>query len=121
MTADMSKELTAALGSHGLWKARLVQAVATGANTLDLQVVKQDDQCDFGKWLYRTLPGLTGEQAQRGQAVRDLHRTFHAEAAKVLTLATSGNAPAAKREMDGTYSRTSADLTKAIMEWKTHR
>ena len=44
--------IIAGIGAHGMWKQRLIDAIRTGESQWTPEIVCQDDQCDFGKWLY---------------------------------------------------------------------
>ena len=115
---ELVKQITAAVGAHGLWKQRLTGAIKTHSKDLDATTVKKDDQCDFGKWLRVALPTMSGDMARSGQQVRDLHSRFHVQAADVVKLAGGGQSQAAQQAMDGPYSTASAELTKAMIDWK---
>ena len=112
------QQIKTAIGAHGMWKQRLSMAVDKGRSDIDATTAERDDACDFGKWLRGVLPALPAAQAQHGQAVRDLHARFHAQAATVVKLATSGQGPAARTSLQGPYADTSAALTKAMMDWQ---
>ena len=77
-----------------------------------------DNHCEFGKWLY-SLP-IAEQNAAQFKKVQALHATFHKEAAHVISMALSGNVPAAEKSLaaGGAYSNISADLTGAMMDWK---
>jgi len=83
------EQVQAAIGAHGMWKARLRQAIDTGSSDFKVDVVRQDNQCAFGKWLYGEGKGGFPSMADYEQA-RRLHAEFHGEAAKVLAHAVSG-------------------------------
>lgn len=113
------EELTKAIGAHSAWKARLSKAVETGASDANPDQVGSANQCDFGKWL-GGLPA--GDKAgDHWKKVNDLHSRFHKEAAAVLRDATSGKKAAAEKSLGlgGTYYKASADLTQAMMAWKS--
>lgn len=114
----MADGISKAIPAHGAWKRRLADAIASSRSEYSVEVVRTDNQCEFGRWLYG-LPDA--EQASPECAkVRDLHAKFHLEAAKTLALALAGNREEAERTMvlDGPYSVASSALTMAMMEWR---
>ena len=113
------QQIVKSVGAHGMWKSRLQKAIETGASDLSVTVVRQDDQCDFGKWLLgRDVSDEIKRSAHYTECQR-LHRQFHLEASKVLTLAISGRKAEALRavEPNSEFAKCSANLTKTMMAW----
>jgi len=111
--------LTKAIGAHSAWKARLTKAVETGKSDAEPGKVGSDSECDFGKWLY-SLPA--GDRAgEHWKKVHDLHVLFHKEAGTVLRDALAGKKVEAQKSLalGGSYFKASADLTQAMMAWKS--
>ncbi len=113
------QQIVKAIGAHSLWKSRLERVIAQGISDISVTVVRQDNQCDFGKWLYG--PDLT-EEAKRSAHYKEclhLHRQFHLAAAKVMTLALAGKQEDATRAMGpmSEFANSSAKLSKAMMTW----
>jgi len=106
------------VAAHAAWKARLRAAVSSGKFEVPSATVSRDDQCEFGKWLY----GLSGKETQTEHfsAVKRLHARFHEEAAKVVTLATSGEMGKAEEAIgvQGDYTKASGELTQAMVAWR---
>jgi len=106
------------IAAHAAWKARLRAAIKSGKFEVPVATVSKDNQCEFGKWLY----GLSGNEAQTEHfsAVKRLHARFHEEAAKVVTLATSGQTGKAEEAIgvQGDYTKVSAELTHALVVWR---
>jgi hypothetical protein len=116
---DLDTQIQAAVGAHAQWKFRLNAAIEQGTSDFVVGTVRKDDQCPFGKWLhYEIAAGL--KAAGHYRAVKELHATFHLEAAKVLELAVSGKKEQAKAAMDlrSPFSETSFALTRAMKEWR---
>jgi len=107
------------IAAHAAWKARLRAAVSSGKFEVPSATVARDNQCEFGKWLY----GLSGNETETEHfsAVKKLHARFHEEAAKVVTLATSGQTAKAEEAIgvQGDYTKASAELTRAMVAWRT--
>lgn len=106
------------IAAHGLWKQRLIDAIKTGQSEWTPDIVCQDNQCEFGKWLY----SCSGDEknSPHYEKIRHLHADFHKSAAKVLDLALQGNSTEAQEKIgpDSDYSNTSSSLTREMMNWK---
>lgn len=118
-----SESLNQAIAAHGIWKARLMQAIQTGKCEVRAQDAYRDDACAFGKWLHSCSGSPQGQGRDQGAhyaAVFDLHRRFHGAAGRVLDLALAGKKDEALKLL-GTkseYATISLQLTREIMEWK---
>ncbi|MBM4202005.1 MAG: hypothetical protein FJ189_12070, partial [Gammaproteobacteria bacterium] len=109
------EQIDRAIGAHGMWKARIRMAIDTGKSEFDPAIVKTDNSCDFGKWLYGTLEVKSSPFFEK---VKGLHAEFHAEAARILQLALSGQkvvAQAALENPAGKFVTLSSSLTKLMM------
>ncbi len=113
------QQIGKAIGAHGMWKSRLQKAIDEGASRLSITVVRQDDQCDFGKWLHGNDLPLESKQTEHYKQCRHLHAQFHLAASKVLTLAIALKKTDALRAMDadGEFAAASSGLTKAMLDW----
>ncbi len=110
--------IDAALAAHSQWKQRLHDAIITGTSEFKSDVVKKDDACQFGKWLYGLPPSDTsGEQYAK---VKILHADFHRVAGEILSLALSGKKEEALKMMEhgGRYGSATGKLVLALMAWK---
>ena len=115
---SLKNEISAAIGAHGLWKVRLKDAIVKGSSEFQPSVVGRDDQCAFGKWLH----GVSDQQVKSSPGYKkcvDLHREFHAQAAKVLDLALAHKQKEAEGAISASshFARVSAELTSAMLEW----
>ena len=76
------------------------------------------DACDFGRW----LAGFTPAAADRvhHETCRELHATFHAQAAKTLHLVSTGQQTQAQSLMSprGDFTTASTTLTEAMTRWR---
>ena len=115
---NTSEAIDKGIGAHGMWKQRIRSAIATGQSEWTPSVVQQDNQCEFGKWLYGCS---AGEKASPhyGQ-VKDLHASFHKTAASVLSLALDGKKTEAEAAIvsGSDYIKYSSSLTNEMMAWK---
>ena len=109
-----------AIAAHAAWKARLRAAIGSGTFDAPASTVRQDNQCQFGKWLYGSELSASEKQTEHYRAVKDLHALFHQEAARVVELATTGHKDAAEQTVSasGEYTRVSSALTNAMVRWR---
>ena len=116
----LNDQISAAIGAHGLWKGRLRAAIDSGKAEVPVDVVQDDHQCSFGKWLYG--PELTGNDKTSAHYKKcaDLHRRFHVAAAHVMALAVAGKRQDAAQALDGDedFKKLSTELTRALVAWK---
>lgn len=112
--------LDKAIAAHAAWKARLRAAASSGKFDGMASVVKVDNQCDLGKWLYSASLSAADKQTEHYRMVKRLHAEFHQEAAKVVELAVSGQKEAAEKAigMGGPYAKISSALTDALVKWR---
>jgi hypothetical protein len=113
-----SKMIDKALLAHKEWKIRLESAIQTGQSDFNPVVVKTDNACEFGKWLY----GLSSvdKSAMDFKTIKDLHAEFHKIAGDILQLAVSGQREEALKKLSfgGFYGVASSNLSTALYEWK---
>lgn len=109
-----------AIAAHASWKARLRTAVDTGKFDVTPAVVRTDNRCEFGKWLYGPDFTAAEKETQNYRTAIELHTKFHQEAANVVDLATSGRKSEAEQaiSMEGSYSKASSALTKELVQWR---
>lgn len=111
------EELDKGVGAHGMWKTRLKNAINSGTLDVPVEVVRADNQCAFGKWLYSL--GASEQSSVHFSTVKNLHGRFHNAAASVAELALAGKKSEATKSIEeGEYSKASNDLTLAMMAWK---
>jgi hypothetical protein len=110
LTDDIAEAMTA----HDAWKDRLQAVIEKGSTDLKLHEVEADNRCDLGKWLV-TIPASSDTEE-----VSKIHRQFHREAAKVLSLALAGRRSDALRAMDhmSTYTAVSGQLQRSLTGWR---
>ncbi len=107
--------ITKAIAAHGQWKQRLRDAAATGKSEWRPEVVRTDNACDLGKWLYGEAKAQLGNHPGL-EEVRKLHAEFHQHAAQVLSLALLGKRAEAEAAMaiGSPYSKVSTALVNAL-------
>jgi methyl-accepting chemotaxis protein len=116
----MKEEIKNAIGAHGMWKARLRNAVDSGKTEVPIETIGKDNECIFGKWLYGATIPADVKGSDYYKKVRELHAEFHKVAARVVLLATTGKKNGAEAMIGpgGEYTNISAKLTQTMMEWQ---
>ena len=107
-----------AIAAHGLWKVRLRDAIRTGTSGFQVETVRRDDQCEFGKWLI-SLPG-SAKETDICRQVASYHAQYHQMVASILEHAVSGGKKEAEKAMEnrGDLAELSSQLTQTMMTWK---
>ena len=115
-----SKEIDQAIAAHGYWKEYLRNAIKTGQIDTPVETIRSDNQCIFGKWLDSSLLTPMEEASPHYKTVKERHAEFHKTAARVVELALAGKKSDAERmiSLGGEYTKISAELHSAMMEWK---
>jgi len=116
---NTKEAITKGIGAHGMWKQRLIDAINTGESEWTPEVVCQDNQCEFGKWLYSCTPAE--KTSEHYETIKELHANFHKIASDVLTLALSDKKTEAENAIGKTsdYKSVSTSLTMEMMKWKS--
>ena len=97
------------INSHVMWKQRLLEHMeGKSQEKLDPAIIRRDDLCELGKWLY--TDGQAYEQTEHFTLVKDNHAHFHAFAAKVVELIDAGDHSAARNLLNGEYAKISRQL-----------
>lgn len=118
---DISQQIGNAIGAHGLWKSRLRAAITNGAGELKAATVRDDHQCEFGKWLYSPTLEAAVKQSKHYATCADLHHRFHAAASEIVALIAAGKKEEAGKKLEGDFEfkKLSAELTMTMMAWKS--
>jgi hypothetical protein len=102
------------ISTHVMWKQRLTSFLAgESQEQLDPELIKLDDRCALGKWIYGE--GKPMEALPAYQEVRELHAKFHQNAAQVVSLHQADNTAEAEALLKGDYSRLSEKLKHRIL------
>lgn len=115
---DRVAEIEQAIGNHALWMSHLRQAILETPAALDVEVIRAEDQCDFGKWLYGSRLSVADRASSVYQEVERLHAEFHQVAAQVVELAASGRTCDAYGLLYGEYITMSGRLAIAMRAWQ---
>jgi|SRR3974390_1148507 len=115
----LEDEIVKAIETHWRWKKRLRSAIDSGKADANVAEAAKDNVCEFGQWLYgSTIPDAV-RASEDYESVRKLHADFHKSAASVLECISNGQKAQANALMTGEYAEISANLTAAMMKWKT--
>lgn len=116
-TLDL-EHIDRAIGAHGSWKLRLREAVQTGKTEWQVETVRRDDACVFGKWLAK-LPANV-RATDEGKQVAAYHTHFHRLVAGILEQVMAGQRQEAAKEIGAgsEFASLSSQLMQAMMEWK---
>jgi hypothetical protein len=111
-------QIDAALSAHAQWRNRLNEAIEKGTSEFQVDTVKVDNACQFGKWLYGLPP--SDQNSEEAKKIKELHAAFHKVAAETLSMALSGKKEEANKSMQlgGNYNRASGKLVLALTDWK---
>jgi predicted transcriptional regulator len=117
-----AQQIEQAIGTHGLFKLRLRTAIASGRLDGTVATLGSHLNCPFGKWMESAAVSPAIRASSHFAAVDLLHARFHVAAAKVAAMAIAGRAAeaAAALERDGEFGVASAELTAALLEWKSN-
>lgn len=108
-----------AISDHVLWRRRVQAAITAGRSELSPDEVRQDNLCESGRWLYSPVITTDARRKPQYQACRQLHASFHREAARVLEYALAGQKQQALLAMgpSGRLDNASTMLITAMMAW----
>jgi hypothetical protein len=110
--------IDAALSAHAQWRKRLENAISAGQSEFKVNIVKRDNSCQFGQWLYGLPQG--DKKSEDFNKVKALHADFHKTAGEILELALAGKKEEAlkKLEYSGQYGQVTGKLILALNAWK---
>lgn len=114
---SVSDEMRQAIAAHGQWKVKFRDFMA-GKLELDANIVQQNNQCQFGKWLESQGNKLLNRMDY--DEINRLHTEFHKVAAEVIRKKKGGDAAGAEQSLatGGAFTTASAKLTTRIMAVK---
>ena len=115
---DNVTDIEQAIQTHTQWMSQLRQAVLDALSGIDVQTVRADSHCEFGKWLRG--PGLSANDRLTDHylEVRRLHAEFHDLAGKIVELAAAGRVAEAYTLLYGEYITLSGRLILARRAWQ---
>lgn len=116
---EIKDQISKAIAQHGIWKSRLLNSIQNQSNEFNIDIVKTDNNCEFGKWLYNTIPEHLKNSTIYPEIIK-FHAEFHKETARILQLITNGKMDDAKHSIsiESDFALISSNLTLKMMEWK---
>ncbi len=115
---EIVADIEQAIGAHAIWMSHLRQAVLDAPLGIDIQSIRRDDQCEFGKWLHGARVSAEDRDTESYRQVRELHVEFHATAGQVIELAACGRPVEAYALLYGEYITLSGRLALAMRAWQ---
>ncbi len=116
----MNEEISKAMDAHSLWRTRLEDAIEKGSIDVPLDIIKTDNNCAFGKWIFGN--NLTDEikNSEIFGQIKTLHAKFHIEAGKIAELAIQGKKQEALDLLNihGEYNTISSSLMQLLIKWR---
>ena len=115
---DNVADIELAIQAHTQWMSHLRQAVLDALSGIDVQSIRADSHCEFGKWLHGS--GLSAEDRLTDHylEVCRLHTEFHKLAGRIVELAAAGQVAEAYTLLYGEYITLSGRLILAMRAWQ---
>lgn len=105
-----------AVEAHVAWKRRLSDYLnGTSVETLEPDMVCQDNQCALGKWIHSAGRARLGEYPAF-QALITEHALFHMHAAKVIEAHQAGDDARAQQLLGNDFARQSKRTVDCITQ-----
>ena len=117
---EMNEIISKAIGAHSKWTFHIEQAIKSGTTDYNPKLVKTDNNCEFGKWLYNDAPAVLKGRSIYHE-IKDIHARFHLEAGRVLALAVGGKKDEAIKgiSLGSEYRQLSSSLVLKLASLKT--
>ena len=115
--SSVRSELTQAIAVHKMWADTLCTAIRCGRiGGIKIEKIRQDDQCELGRWLEQDYVRLGFENLSALDEVIQLHQNFHQCAARVLEFVHEGDIESANEIMkeSGEFRMCSSALIDAL-------
>jgi methyl-accepting chemotaxis protein len=111
-------DLNSAIQKHAEWKFKFLNAIHAN-ETLDVNAISKDNNCEFGKWLHGEAKTLYRNAAAYAKCMAD-HAAFHREAAKVAAAINAKRKEEAERLISASsvFTAISKKVGVSIIELK---
>ncbi len=115
---DLMADIDLAIKTHTQWMSQLRQTVLDALSGIDVQSIRADGHCEFGKWLFG--PGLSADDRLTDHylEVRRLHTEFHELSGRIVERAAVGQVAEAYTLLYGEYITLSGRLVLALRAWQ---
>lgn len=114
----MKAAIQIAISDHSMWKSRLQELIEHGKIQVPAVMLKLDNQCKFGKWLYGPTITENVKHSERYKKVKSLHTEFHSIVAKVTELTLSGRRIEAEKFLATQFDLASTQLIEEMRGWQ---
>ena len=116
---DKVADIEQAISAHRQWMGQLRQAVFDALSGIDVQSIRSDSLCEFGKWLHGAGLSADDRLTDHYLEVCRLHAEFHELAGKIVELAATGQVAEAYTLLYGEYITLSGRLILAMRAWQS--
>lgn len=111
-------DIDTAITAHENWKLRLQNYLnGNSAETLQPEIVCQDDRCDLGKWLHGPGEKRLGKYPSFSVLVAR-HKYFHLQASTVVALVQANEKDKAIQTLEGSYRHASTQVVLLLKDLK---
>ena len=115
---DNVADIELAIQAHAQWMSHLRQAVLDALSGIDVQSIRADSHCEFGKWLHGPVLSADDRLTDHYLEVHCLHAEFHELAGRIVELAAAGQVAEAYTLLYGEYITLSGKLILAMRAWQ---
>lgn len=113
------EKINTAIGAHGKWKFNLKMNITHNKGDFEVEKVKVDNLCEFGKWLHSEELNDDIKQGKPYEVITRLHKEFHICAGEVLQLSIANKKNMADELLEGEFTERSEKLVRALNKWKS--
>jgi Chemoreceptor zinc-binding domain len=108
-----------AMTTHVCCKACLNQAMETGVCNPPSAVIRDNQMCEFGKWLHSSELSADILSSEHYVNILKIHTDFHTAAAEVMEMVEIGETEQAKKMIldDGHYTIHANKLRNEFLSW----
>ena len=96
--SDKTAKVQAAITAHFEWFDKLKIAITRGRSEFKPEVICEDNNCEFGKWIYSDLRNYCSDD-KAYKEIQQIHAEFHKKASEILSMALRGDVDNASREV----------------------
>lgn len=115
-------EIDKAIMAHQMWKAQIRKYITDGNRDININELKQDTNCDFGKWLHNLpLESSSDKCITHYSKIKLYHSNFHEVAGNTVELILDDKEYIAKQSIEyGEFLNISTRLILSLLEWKKY-
>jgi len=112
-------DIQKAIQMHAMWRVDLLKTLASGLVHFDLEILKKDDDCPLGQWLYSDAIPVAVKETEEYATCVELHKEFHVMTHDIAELLVQGRRHDVLRalEGEGPYHALSSRLIAHLRKW----